>query len=142
VPSPCASTAAIEGIGVDPERPPLVWEAWDGEGWARCPVERDETGGLNRAGDVVLHLPAAHRASVLGGARAGWVRARVVTPEPGRPAYSASPTVRRATAFTIGGTVDAVHADLVVGEILGTRKALRRNAFGCSGHRCCRRTSR
>jgi len=26
----------IEGVGVDPYDPPLVWEAWDGERWAPC----------------------------------------------------------------------------------------------------------
>ena len=25
----------IEGVGVDPTDPPLAWEAWDGEEWAR-----------------------------------------------------------------------------------------------------------
>ncbi len=27
---------SIEGVGVDPERPPLSWEAWTGEGWTAC----------------------------------------------------------------------------------------------------------
>ena len=48
----------IEGLGIDPTDPPLVWEAWTGDGWAPCDVE-DETGGFNRAGDVVLHVPDA-----------------------------------------------------------------------------------
>src|SRR5664279_5675540 len=55
VPS-CAITlrikASIEGVGVDPDRPPLVWEAWDGAGWTACEVDRDGTGGLNRDGAV------------------------------------------------------------------------------------------
>ena len=54
------------------------WEAWDGAGWAACEVDRDATGGLNRPGDVVLHVPAGHTASVLGGQRAGWLRCRLV----------------------------------------------------------------
>ena len=29
----------IEGVGVDPGDPPLRWEAYDGNGWARCEVE-------------------------------------------------------------------------------------------------------
>lgn len=111
---------AVDGIGVDPRQPPLSWEAWGGDGWLRCLVERDETGGLNRAGDVVLHLPASHQTSVLGGVRAGWLRARVVEPAQGRPAYSASPTIRRVTAFVVGGTTDAVNAEEVAGEVLGT----------------------
>src|SRR2546429_90742 len=57
----CAVTlrlgCGMEGVGVDPTHPPLVWEAWDGGAWVACEVERDETGGLNRDGDVVLHVP-------------------------------------------------------------------------------------
>ena len=47
----------VEGIGVDPKDPPLVWEVWCGDvkNWARADVERDETGGLNQEGTVVLH---------------------------------------------------------------------------------------
>src|SRR5882757_6133681 len=45
----------VDGVGVDPRQPPLVWEAWTADGWARCEVEQDTTGGLNRPGDVVLH---------------------------------------------------------------------------------------
>ena len=109
----------IDGVGVDPTNPPLVWEAWDGEDWARCELDRDETGGINRAGDVVVHVPRTHRASVIARMRAGWLRARVTTPEPGQPFYSASPSISRLEAFTIGGTVAATHADVTYGEILG-----------------------
>ena len=48
---------SIEGVGVDPRNPPLVWEAWDGDAWVPCELDRDETGGLNRPGDVVIHVP-------------------------------------------------------------------------------------
>jgi len=113
VPS-CAVTlrlgCRIEGVGVDPTWPPLVWEAWDGGAWVACEVDRDETGGLNQDGDVVLHVPRSHTASVLELQRAGWLRARVVANEPDQPAYSASPLITRVTAFTIGGTADAVNA--------------------------------
>jgi len=109
----------VEGIGVDPRQPPLRWEAWDGAGWAACEVDSDSTGGLNRPGDVVLHVPAGHTTSTLGGQRAGWLRCRLVAAEPGQPFYSASPTIRAASAFTIGGTVAAIHAETVTGEFLG-----------------------
>ncbi|MEQ4302948.1 putative baseplate assembly protein [Plantactinospora sp. B6F1] len=109
----------VQGIGVDPRQPPLRWEAWNGAGWVECDVDRDSTGGLNRPGDVVLHVPAGHTASTVGGQRAGWLRCRLVAAEPGQPFYSASPTIRAASAFTIGGTVAAVHAETVVGELLG-----------------------
>lgn len=109
----------VEGVGVDPRQPPLVWEAWDGEGWSECEVDQDTTGGLNRPGDVVLHVPTTHRASVVGGQYAGWLRCRLVATRPGQPFYAASPTVRAVEAATIGGTVGATHAETVVGEILG-----------------------
>ncbi|BCJ56019.1 putative baseplate assembly protein [Actinoplanes sp. NBRC 14428] len=109
----------VEGVGVDPRQPPLVWEAWTGDGWTACDVDRDETGGLNRPGDVVLHVPGGHVASVQAGQRAGWLRCRLVAPEPGQPFYAQSPTVRALTVSTIGGTVAAVHAETVTGELLG-----------------------
>lgn len=109
----------VAGVGVDPTDPPLAWQAWTAEGWADCEVDRDTTGGLNRAGDVVLHLPAGHAASVLAGQRAGWLRALVTEPAPGQPFYQASPRLLGATAATIGGSVPAVHAEPVREEVLG-----------------------
>ncbi|MFD5109370.1 putative baseplate assembly protein [Streptomyces cinereoruber] len=110
----------VDGVGVDPRRPPLVWEAWSAaEGWAACEVDEDTTGGLNRPGEVVLHVPSGHALSRLGGHEAGWVRCRVVEPAAGLPSYSESPTVRAAGAFTIGGTVRAAHAETVRNELLG-----------------------
>ncbi|MFI6417007.1 putative baseplate assembly protein [Streptomyces sp. NPDC050842] len=110
----------VDGVGVDPRRPPLVWEAWTAaEGWTACEVDEDTTGGLNRPGEVVLHMPSGHAVSRLGGHAAGWVRCRVVDAVEGLPSYSESPTVRAAGAFTIGGTVRAAHAETVRSEQLG-----------------------
>ena len=61
-----AVDADVQGVGVDPRDPPWIWEAWDGGGWVACEVDRDATGGFNRAGDVVVHVPATHTASVAG----------------------------------------------------------------------------
>jgi predicted phage baseplate assembly protein len=109
----------IEGVGVDPSHPPLVWEAWDGETWHECSVDYDGTGGLNRDGDVVLHVGREHIATLIDGRRAGWIRARVIAPEPGQPAYTASPQIQSVEASTIGGTVDGVNAEIVSEELLG-----------------------
>lgn len=119
----------IEGVGVDPNNPPLEWEAWNGEGWVHCDVERDETGGLNRDGDVVIHLPRSHTVSVIDAQRGGWIRARVVEPAADQPAYGASPTIVSMSAFTIGGTVDAVNAELVDAEIIGTSEGVAGQSF-------------
>jgi predicted phage baseplate assembly protein len=114
----------IEGVGVDPTNPPLAWEAWNGAGWSPCALERDETGGLNRAGDVVLHVGADHAASVLAGQRAGWLRCRVVEAAEGQPVYSCSPSVTRLSAFTIGGTAPVAHSEVVEDEIIGVSEGL------------------
>jgi predicted phage baseplate assembly protein len=109
----------IEGVGVNPTDPPIVWEAWNGATWERCDQEADTTGGLNRAGEVVIHLPAGHAVSVLDGQRAGWVRCRVVAPHEFQPFYSASPRISRIEARTVGGTVPAINASLVTDDVLG-----------------------
>ncbi|WP_020673163.1 putative baseplate assembly protein [Amycolatopsis nigrescens] len=110
----------VEGIGVDPRQPPLVWEAWDGTAWAECETYEDTTGGLNRPGDVVLRVPAGHVPSVVAGVRAGWVRCRVLAPEPQQPFYSESPTIRVAEAATVGGVMTVEHAETVTDLPLGS----------------------
>jgi predicted phage baseplate assembly protein len=114
----------VEGIGVDPTQPPLVWEAWDGVNWTACPTDEDTTGGLNRPGDVVLHVPATHALSVVGGSRAGWLRCRVTERRPDQPFYSESPTVRVAEAFTIGGTTAVEHAETMTDVPVGTSEGV------------------
>ncbi|MCU1346046.1 MAG: hypothetical protein JWL70_2312, partial [Acidimicrobiia bacterium] len=110
---------SVEGVGVDPADPPMVWEAWSGDRWTACDLERDETHALNQPGDVVLHLPAGHDITVVGGQAGGWLRARLTTPRPRQPFFAVPPKVRNVEAFTIGVDSDAVHAQLVQGERLG-----------------------
>jgi predicted phage baseplate assembly protein len=119
-----------EGVGVNPRHPPLVWEAGSENGWLPCEVDRDDTGGFNRAGPVVLHVPPAHEVTVVGGRAAGWLRARVVPPDEGQPPYSQSPIVRGLTACTIGGTVTAINAEIVDQEVLGESEGVAGQRFG------------
>ncbi|MCX4580229.1 putative baseplate assembly protein [Streptomyces sp. NBC_01571] len=114
----------VDGVGVDPRQPPLAWEAWTEDGWTACEVDRDGTGGLNRPGDVVLHVPGGHTLSRTGGQEAGWLRCRVTEPLPGQPFYTTSPTVQAAEAFTLGGTTSAIHAETVRDEALGESTGL------------------
>ncbi|MER7577512.1 putative baseplate assembly protein [Streptomyces sp. NPDC126514] len=109
----------IDGVGVDPTDPPLKWQAWNGEGWTDCAVLSDETGGLNRDGSIVLHLPGRHEVSIIDSQRAGWLRALVTDTEEGQPAYSASPLIQDVSAETIGGSVEAIQADMVQDEVIG-----------------------
>jgi predicted phage baseplate assembly protein len=121
-----------EGVGVDPTDPPMIWEAWDGNGWAACEVDHDTTGAFNRDGDVVLHVPPSHTAVVLGQHRAGWLRCRLVAPEPDQRFFSASPRLREVAASTIGGTVPAVHADIIREEMLGIAEGVPGQRFALS----------
>ncbi|OSP25264.1 putative baseplate assembly protein, partial [Streptomyces sp. 13-12-16] len=114
----------VDGVGVDPRQPPLVWEAWTEDGWTECEVDRDATGGLNRPGEVVLHVPGGHVLSRNGGHEGGWLRCRVTDPLAGQPFYTTSPSVRAAEAYTLGGTTGAVHAETVRDEPLGESTGL------------------
>jgi predicted phage baseplate assembly protein len=110
----------IDGIGVDPDRPPLRWEAYQASGWVECEVDRDGTGGLNRPGEILLHLPPEHAPCLINGVRAAWLRAVVTEPADGVPAYSRTPTLTRLTAACAGGTVAARHAEYVAEDLLGS----------------------
>ena len=119
----------IEGVGVNPDHPPLLWEAWDGEDWIECDQDSDTTGGLNRDGDVVIHVPRRHAAHSIGTRHAAWVRARIVEPLPGMSSYEASPTVSAASSITIGGTVEAVNAAVVRDENVGISEGVPSQRF-------------
>ncbi|MFD0337690.1 putative baseplate assembly protein [Streptomyces sp. NPDC127117] len=122
----------VEGVGVDPRQPPLVWEAWDGARWVTCRTGTDSTGGLNRPGEVIVFVPAGHTPSVTAGIRAGWLRCRVTAPEPGQPFYSESPTIREAEVFTVGGTADVEHAETVLDVPLGVSEGVAGQRFSVS----------
>ncbi len=111
----------VDGIGVDPRDPPLAWEAWCGEtrGWVRCGIERDETGGLNSDGAVILIMPEGMEARVLQRLQLHWLRVRVIQPRPRQPTYSRAPRINTVVATSIGGTIGATHSTLVVNELLG-----------------------
>ncbi len=133
VPS-CAVTLRFEcptsGVGIDPRYPPVRWEAWDGERWVGCEVDHDDTGGFNWSGDIVLHVPASHRAhAAIVSQAAGWLRCRVVQAETWQPAYEASPRITRLAAFTSGGTTEAVNAEIVTDEIVGEAEGVPAQRF-------------
>jgi len=111
--------AQAEGIGVDPTNPPLAWEVWSGEAWVPALVEQDTTGGLNKAGSVVLLVPQQHEPLVLGGTLAHWLRVRLLRPQPGQPIYQASPRISSVNLHAIGVTVPAEHAETRPAELLG-----------------------
>jgi predicted phage baseplate assembly protein len=132
VPS-CAVNVRLEcevaGVGVDPSKAPLAWEAWTGAAWTACELDRDETGGLNKTGSVVLHVPPGHAASVIARRRAAWLRCRLVERTEDQHEYRQSPHINAVSAFTIGGTARTVHAEVVENELLGTSDGLPAQRF-------------
>lgn len=124
-----AISASIEGIGVDPRDPPIVWEVWSGEAWLRAPVQLDTTGGLNRNGQVVLQVPRAMASLSLGGTSAYWLRCRLLPARDGQAAYQASPRFASVAAAVLGGTVTAEHASVMPGESLGRSVGVAGQAF-------------
>jgi predicted phage baseplate assembly protein len=111
--------AQVEGVGVHPDHPPLAWEAWTGNDWEECRVSSDSTLALNTSGRVLVHVPEGHEASIIDGTRAGWLRARVIEVPENFPVYSSSPVIRSVAACTVGGTIDAIHAEIIESELLG-----------------------
>jgi predicted phage baseplate assembly protein len=107
------------GVGVDPTRPPMVWEVWQGGGdrWAKCDVEFDGTGGFNWSGETVLHLPTMAQVTFRD-LEAYWLRCRMIEPV-GKETYEESPVIDRLQIESRGITIAARHAVTVVNETLG-----------------------
>lgn len=119
----CESTQAV---GVRRQDPPWVWECSVGGGqWqeitpSRQPGEEDTTGGLNNArGSLMLYLPLEAQADQIYGRTAYWTRCRLEQRRPEQGMYTESPRVTHVTAQTVGATVPATHAAIVVNEVLG-----------------------
>jgi predicted phage baseplate assembly protein len=113
----------IHGVGVRPKRAPLRWEVWSGEAWIEAPSRSDDTGGINKSGAVVLVIPRHHSHSTLGDGSARrsawWLRVTVQPVDDGQPQYTTSPKIRGLKVSSLGGVVDAQHAQFVSAEKLG-----------------------
>ncbi len=124
-------SCTVSGHGIDPSRPPLVWEAWDGGRWRECAVEQDTTNGLNTTGVIEVHLPRTHAARDVGGVSSAWLRCRVVERR-GVPAYRESPRIVSVTGAAVGGDVDVMHGAQAAGETLGLSEGVAGQAFRLS----------
>lgn len=111
--------AKAEGPGIDPNSPPIRWEAWTDDGWAACRVLKDETGGLNRPGPVWIVLPHGHSERQLADADAAWLRCVLAESQSDEHGYRASPRITTIHPTTLGGTVTASHGRPHASESLG-----------------------
>jgi len=109
-----------EGAGIDPTRPPYIWEAIGTDlerEWVRVIVDQDTTLGLNVSGLVRLHLPEIRR-TVRNEQNAYWVRCRLdMTDTDSR--YNVSPRLKQLQISTWGGTIAATNVTTVRNEVLG-----------------------
>ncbi|GAA3152125.1 hypothetical protein GCM10017687_82280 [Streptomyces echinatus] len=113
------TVADAHGAGIDPDRPPRVWQSWDGEAWRDARVLADTSGGFNSTGQVNLLLHVAHEQLAVGGVTAYWLRC-VLRGTEGQPAYQTSPLLQALTVSSQGGVVKAHHAESAPAELLGT----------------------
>ena len=112
-------TTGPEGAGVDPRRPPRVWEAWDGHTWKGVRILDDTSAGFNSTGEVTLLLPMRHEALAIGSRRAYWLRCRLIQAVEGQPEYTNPPVLEQLAAVALGGAVSAHHAEPAPAELLG-----------------------
>ena len=109
-----------EGAGIDPTRPPYVWEVLSAgidQRWIPIDVESDTTLGLNVSGTVRLFLPEMRRTS-RDEQNAFWLRCRPDMSDTDSR-YNVSPRLNRLNAQSWGGTTDATNVTSIRNEVLG-----------------------
>ena len=121
--------------GINPERPPRHWEAWNGSFWESVLLteEDDSTEGfsfskLTRNGgdplqgaDILLHLPQHWPETTFVTYHGRWLRCIHTQPDEDndQPGYARSPRIVGLSVRSVGGTVSATQSTLVENEILG-----------------------
>ncbi|MBW4671315.1 MAG: putative baseplate assembly protein [Cyanomargarita calcarea GSE-NOS-MK-12-04C] len=125
--------AAATPTGINPNRPPRSWEAWDGEQWQSVLLREadDATRGFSfyeiiqqggnpaQGADVILHLPERFPVTSFTTYRGRWLRCTFNTVERNQPGYNNSPRITGLAVRSIGGTVRASHSTLIYDERLG-----------------------
>jgi predicted phage baseplate assembly protein len=129
--------------GIDPDRPPRIWEAWDGETWQPVLLREgdDFTQGfsfnrLREAGaseilmaEVLLHLPQRWPVTVFTGYEGRWLRCRYIQPQPEQPGFVNTPRINALRVRAMGGTVSASHSSVIRDELLGISEGIPGQSF-------------
>ena len=120
--------------GINPDNPPLHWEAWDGQTWQ--PILRqthdDATKGFSFSdspesqipnavseADILLHLPVRWPVTTRGRYRGHWLRCVCTEAGEGCCNYIASPQLIGLAVRAVGGTVAISQCSYVREELLG-----------------------
>ena len=127
---------AAKTTGIDPNNPPLCWEAWNGEEWQsgilKC-KEDDGTRGfsfddmgeqiphpLREGAEIVLHLPTNLPKTSLNTEYTGyWIRCVYEDPGNTQPGYIDPPSIVGLSIKAVGGTVKATECIIIKNELLG-----------------------
>ncbi len=112
--------AGVDAPGIDPRRPPRIWQSWDGSDWREARILEDTSEGFNSSGQVTLLLAARHEPLAIGAVRAHWLRCKLIDVVPGQPPYHVSPMLGSVDPVGLGGAVAAHHAEPAPAELLGT----------------------
>jgi predicted phage baseplate assembly protein len=114
------AVSGVEGAGIDPRRPPRVWQSWDGADWREARILSDSSDGFNTSGEVSVLLARRHEPMAIGAHRAHWLRCKLTETVKGQPTYHKSPMLDSIVPAGLGGAVSAHHAEPAPAELLGT----------------------
>ncbi|MBE9225430.1 putative baseplate assembly protein [Phormidium sp. LEGE 05292] len=141
---------AARTTGINPDDPPLKWEAWNGSNWQSTILRQREddktrgfsfdrlaqqgTNSLNDGADVVLHLPQQWPIADFGTGYSGhWIRCVYTRPREIQPSYSSSPSIVGLAVRSIGGAVNASECVRIENELLGVSDGKPGQAFELQG---------
>jgi predicted phage baseplate assembly protein len=126
---------AATPTGINPDDPPRLWEAWNGEKWEPVLLHpsddrtrgfsfhelAEEEGSPLQAGTVRLHLPLSFPAAQFITYRGRWLRCTYTPPqqERGQTGYESSPCIVGFGVQAIGGTVNASQSSRIENELIG-----------------------
>jgi predicted phage baseplate assembly protein len=137
--------------GIQPDDPPLRWEAWVGDRWdstiLRSPQQDDKTKGFSfsssgetasnpetEGADVILHLPQSwHPQELIENHRGYWIRCVYAEPKGSQTNYQRSPVISGITVRSIGGAVNASECVHVEEEFLGISNGKSGQTFQIQG---------
>ncbi|MDQ6634882.1 MAG: hypothetical protein M3Z10_09015, partial [Gemmatimonadota bacterium] len=102
-------------LGDTSANPELSWEYWNGKGWWKLTVTRDDTQFLRSTGALQFDIPVDLVASDWGGKNNYWIRARLVGGDYGKETVTVtSTTVGGVTTQTVDRSSAGIRAPSVV----------------------------
>ena len=121
---------AAGSTGINPNNPPLRWEAYNGYKWQNILLakDHDRTKGFSfheiaqplEGADVILHLPQQLPTVDFGtNYRGNWIRCVYEHTDPNQESYISSPSIVGIDVNSIGGAINATQCIRIERELLG-----------------------